>query len=390
MGFKIFDFFRRRGRAATGEIICSDLDIASVEYAVRNLSFWTCVNMIANAIGRCEFRTYQGGREVFGPEYFMWNFEPNVNQNSTMFLHKLIAKLCAENEVLVICPRRKDGFESVVVADDWEAPDCRPIKQNRYRGIVAGRVSYDKTFLERDVLHLQLNDTGIRGVVDAMYNSYYRLISAAMRSYERRAGQHWKVHVSQMAQGGDGWAQEFQQMLENQIRPFLSGQSAVLPEFDGYRYEDVSGSAQNGGVDDIRTMIEDVFDFTARGFHIPAVLINGKVEGTADANSRFLTNCIDPICDQLQEEITRKRYGYNGWKNGDYIRIDSSSILHFDLFANAANVEKLVGSGAFCINDVRRAAGQQIIDEPWAWQHLLTKNIADMGAAAQALSVEEE
>ena len=111
---------------------------------------------------------------------------------------------------------------------------------------------------------------------------------------------------------------------------------------------------------------------------MPPVLINGSVEGTADANARFLTNCIDPICDQLQEEITRKRYGYDAWARGDYIKIDSSAILHFDIFENAANVEKLVGSGAYTINDVRRAANQAPIDEDWANQHYMTLNIAAM------------
>ena len=50
--------------------------------------------------------------------------------------------------------------------------------------------------------------------------------------------------------------------------------------------------------------------------------------------------------------------------------------MHFDLFANAANVEKLIGTGAFTINDVRRAAGQEEINEPWARQSFMTKNIA--------------
>lgn len=55
--------------------------------------------------------------------------------------------------------------------------------------------------------------------------------------------------------------------------------------------------------------------------------------------------------------------------------VDTSSILHFDIFGNAANIEKLVGSGAFSINDVLKAAGQSEINEDWASQHFLTKNI---------------
>ena len=119
---------------------------------------------------------------------------------------------------------------------------------------------------------------------------------------------------------------------------------------------------------------------------MPPVLVNGGVEGTADANARFLTNCIDPLCDQLQEEITRKRYGYDAWLRGDYIKLDSSAILHFDMFENAANVEKLVGSGAYTINDVRRAANQPPINEPWADQHYMTLNIATMSEATRPMT----
>ena len=95
------------------------------------------------------------------------------------------------------------------------------------------------------------------------------------------------------------------------------------------------------------------------------------------------------ICDQLQEEITRKRYGFGDWKQGNFVRVDSSAILHFDMFANAANVEKLVGSGAFSVNDVLRAANQATINEPWADEHFLTLNIARIQEAAQQMNAQK-
>ena len=70
-------------------------------------------------------------------------------------------------------------------------------------------------------------------------------------------------------------------------------------------------------------------------------------------------------------------------------RVDSSSILHFDIFENAANVEKLIGSGAFTINDVRRAAGQPAILEPWADEHFMTKNISAMTESTKAVGAED-
>ena len=176
-------------------------------------------------------------------------------------------------------------------------------------------------------------------------------------------------------------------MLEEQVKPFLQSEGAILPEFDGYSYENIGDNSSGAAKDtrDIRAMIEDIFDFTARGFLIPSVLVNGSVEGTADANTRFLTGCIDPLADQLQEEINRKRYGYEGWSAGNYLQVDTSSIIHFDMFANAANVEKLVGSGAFTINDVRRAAGETPINEEWANSFFMTKNISSMDALTRPM-----
>ena len=103
------------------------------------------------------------------------------------------------------------------------------------------------------------------------------------------------------------------------------------------------------------------------------MLIKGEVENTGNATRRALTTAIDPICDQIGEEITRKRYGFELWSQGSYARMDSSAIEHFDLFGSAANIEKLVGSG-WSVNDIRRAAGEETINESWADEHFITKN----------------
>ena len=376
MALKLFKRSRDNpGKELIREVVCEELFAAAQEYQIRELSFWTCVNMIANALARCEFRTYQGGKEVQEKEYYMWNYSPNANQNSTMFLHKLVAELYRNNEALIVePPTREDGINTVVVADSWMQPEDRPSKQNEYYGVTVGSYQYRYPIPEKDVIHLQLNNKNMKPVLDGLYQSYYRLISAAMKQFEWVHGQHWKVHVTQIAPNGDDWAQNFQRMIQAQLKPFFDSNSAALPEFDGYKYEQISGDG-GGDTRDIRAMVEDIFEFTARAMLIPTVLINGSVEGTADANNRFLTACIDPLCDQLQEEITRKRYGYRRWRRGDYVRVDSSAIIHFDLFANADNVEKIIGTGAFTINDVRRAAGQAPINEPWADQSFMTKNI---------------
>ena len=351
MGLRFFEWLAGKGgRTATAEVSCQELLAAAEDFQARQLSFWTCVNMVANAVGRCEVKTFRGREEIQEQEYYLWNVEPNVNQNSSAFWHKLIAKLFLDNEALMISSKRRDGMDAVMVADSWQQNTFWPMRMNEY-----------------------IN-------VDGLCQSYMRLVAAAMSRYQWERGQHWKVHVNQIASGTQDFEQNFAKIIEQQIKPFFGSGAAVLPEFDGYDYQQVNktGEGKQSDSRDVRNLIEDIFDFTARGFLIPAVLVNGTVQGTADANSRFLTQCIDAICDQLQEEITRKRYGYEQWERGTYIKVDSSSILHFDMFAEAPNVEKLVGSGAYTINDLRRAANQPEIPEPWADQHYMTKNIAAM------------
>lgn len=387
------DFFRfmTGKKAKTGqhhseeEFICKELAEAAQDYYLRELAFWTCVNIVATALGRCEFKTFIAGKEVRDFEYYLWNYQPNQNENSTMFWHKFVSRLYQDNEVIIVNASPNDE-RNLLIADSYAIDDTDPSRPNKYTDIQIGNRTI-KTLYERDVMRVKLNHHNLYPVLNGLFDSYTRLISTAVKAYNRNMGPHWKVHVNQMAQGQEGWIDTFNEMIEKQVRPFFESNSAVLPEFDGYTYSDTN-TGKTEETRDIKALFEDVFEFTARGLLIPPVLTAGKVESTEDANRRFLTNCIDPLADQLQEEGTRKRYGFEGWKNGDYLQIDTSSIIHFDIFDAAAAIEKVVGSGVFSINDIRKACGQARIEEPWADEHFMTLNISKLGAAAQPVDKE--
>ena len=92
-----------------------DEAIPVIETYYRDLAFWSCVTLIANAISKCEFRTYLRGEEVKQNEYYLWNIQPNRNQNATQFIQKLIAQLYSHNEALVVAS--DDG--QLLVADSF-------------------------------------------------------------------------------------------------------------------------------------------------------------------------------------------------------------------------------------------------------------------------------
>lgn len=378
MGLDFFRFLRsRNGRGTLERVDPAAIVEAAQEYQIREMCFHACVGLIASAVSRCTVRTFVNHRETRGEEHYLWNVEPNANQSSTAFWNKVIFKLCAENEVLIVPTRKRKGADALVVADQWEKPLDYPSREREYRGVTVGEVAYDKTFRESEVIHLQLNHRDIAPVINALYQSYYRLYQSAVNALSWSRGQHWKVHIDRMAQGDEDWQKQFTAYLQQQVKPFLTNDGGILTEYDGYKFENAGASTGRAAAEttrDIRALIDDILDFTAQGFRIPPVLIRGGVESTADARQRFLTDCIDPICNQLQEEICRKRYGFEAWIRGDYARVDSSCIEHFDLLGNASQLERLVGAGPYSINDILRSLGEEPISEEWAEAHYMTLN----------------
>ena len=104
MAFSFFNIFRRGGQTVTREVVdcCEMLNPDGLELQFREAAFWTCVNLIANAIGKCEVKEFRGGKLERGPEWFLWNVQPNKNQNASAFWHKLISKAYSEGDALIV------------------------------------------------------------------------------------------------------------------------------------------------------------------------------------------------------------------------------------------------------------------------------------------------
>jgi len=351
------------------------------ELVIRNLAFQSAVNLVANSISKCEFKTYFKGKEVKQKEYYLFNVEPNKNQNSSVFIHKWISKLYEENECLII-----SVGDQLLVADSFNKKEYA-LLDHQFSQVSVDGFSFDKTFYMSDVMYFQLNNKDIRKLINSMYETYGKLISYGQKSYEKSRGSKGVLDVSSIAQGKTNFQETFNKLMNERFKTFFEAENAVLPLFDGYKYTDIgSKTYSNEGTRDIRAMVDDIFDFTARAFCIPPALLRGDMANVGDVVDNYLTFCVDPLCDMLQEEANRKRSGYAGFSQGTYMKIDTKTIKHVDLLSVSTAIDKLIASGAFCINDIRGLVGDEPIDEPWAWQHFMTKNystVADILAALE-------
>ncbi len=351
---------------------------------IRELAFWTCVNKIANALSKCEFRTFCDHREVKKAEYYLWNVEPNRNQNASAFLTKLIGKLYLENEALVI-----ESAGQLFVADSFQKK-VYALYDYQFSGVTLDDFTFGKTFYQTEVLYFQLNSVNMRQVVNLMYSSYNNLMQYAVNAYRKSRGSRGVLDIDGLAQAEDDFSETLQELMSTHFKRFFESENAVLPLYDGYKYTELQTKTySNESTRDIKALADDIYDFTARAFSFPPSLAKGDVQDTEKATDELLTFCIDPLARLLEKEINRKRNGLSGCMAGNYLRIDTTAVKHIDIFEIAAPVDKLISSGTHTINDIRRIIGETPIDEEWADAHFITKNYSTVEEVLDSLGAGE-
>lgn len=350
---------------------------------LRELAFWTCVNKIANALSKCEFRTYYNHKPVKKAEYYLWNMEPNRNQNASAFLTKLIGKLYLNNEALVI-----ESSGQLYVADDYQKT-VYALYDYQFTGVTVDNFTFGKTFYQNEVLFFQLNSVDMRRLVSLLYSSYNELIQYATNAYRKSRGSRGILDIDGIAQQNDNFSDTLQELMTVHFKKFFESENAVLPMYDGYKYTELQSKTYSSeSTRDIKALADDIFDFTARAFSFPPSLAKGDVQDTEKATDELLTFCIDPLARLLEKEINRKRNGLAGYLAGNYLRIDTTTVKHIDIFDIATPVDKLISSGVFTINDILRLIGEAPIEEEWANAHFITKNYSTIQDLLESLNID--
>ena len=82
-------FLKAFGRESTISVK-TQIEEEFTEAFFKELATACAINMVANTIGKCEIRTFVKGKPERGAEYYLWNYEPNPNENSSDFMQPLL------------------------------------------------------------------------------------------------------------------------------------------------------------------------------------------------------------------------------------------------------------------------------------------------------------
>ena len=364
---RLFTFLEKKIDNAEYKVLVAK---AMEKAAFRELAIHIAVTYIANALSKCEFKTYEDGKEVHGETYYKLNVRPNTNQNSSQFIQHFVKQYYYGDKGALIV--NHDG--GMFVADNFDLDESNPLKPYVYKNATFGSTTLRRNLHRSDVVHLRLEDAKVKKLVDAVGMEYGEVISLAMQSFKRTNGKKYKLLLDQYQAGDPNFKKTYEEVIQKQLQTFLeSDGSAVYPKYNGIDLQEFS-TAQPTGSGDILAVRKEIFDVTAQGFRIPLPMMYGNITNMDEIVKVFLSFCIDPFADMVSEEFTGQTYGYEGWSRGNYIAVDTSRINHVDIFEVAESVEKLISSGMCSIDELRPYLNFNPLGTEFGRRHYLTKN----------------
>lgn len=333
------------------------------------------INMIAGLIAKCEFKTYMKGNEVKSDEYYLWNIEPNVNQNSSEFIQKLVFKLLEQNEVLIVQVNNQ-----LLIADSFSKFEYA-LFPCTFSCVTCGNFTFDKTFSMQDVLYYKLNNNNIRTLLSNLMTGYSNLLDMAIGKYKRAGGRKGIARLDKIKTGDKEKNAEIDDLFNYQFKKYFENENAVVSLPRAVDYEEITGEGgkkSTSEVNDITNITKEIVARTAQSFKMPPALLMGEIADTDKAINQLLTFCIDPLTDLIETEINRKRYGKPSYLAQTYLKIDTTCIKHIDIFDVAVQIDKLISDGIYSIDELRTKAGDGSLNTDFSKKHWITKNYSDI------------
>lgn len=346
-----------------------------IQLAIETFAISSAISFIANAVSKCEFKTYVNGKELKGDEYYLWNIEPNKNQNSSQFVQELISKLLFKNECLVI-----ESNGQLIIADSFNQREYALV-ENIFENVTRKDYTFKRTFKMSEVLYFKYSNDEVRKLLSNLLQGYNKLLNMAIGKYRRSGGRKGILDLEATATGDPKFQEKFNDLMNNRFKKYFEAENAVLPLHKGFNYKEQNGEGNKKSTSeivDISTITKEAFERAAQAFKIPPALLRGDIADVGKITENFLTFCIDPLVDMLAEETNRKRYGKSVFLKGSYLKVDTTCIKHIDIFSISEAFDKLVASGGYSIDELRIKAGDRPLDTEWSKKHWMTKNYSDI------------
>lgn len=363
--FNLFNFMERKVLAS--EIVAQKLP---EQLAFKELAMFIGISYIANAISKCEFKVYEDGLEAKNKLYYMLNVSPNPNQNSSQFINKFIERYYYDGASLVV-PHKNH----IYCADSFDIDESNPLIENTFYNVTFGNQQPKKKYRANEVFYIQLDNIRAKTFVDSMYVDYGQIIAQALATFKRTNGTRYKLMLDQYRAGDPEFKKLYDEVIKKGLQTFIENNNSVYVQYKGTDLQEFSSKTATS-TSDIIAMRKEIFEVAAQALKIPLPMMYGNITNMNEIVKVFLSFCIDPLADMIGEEFTRQYFSFDEWKNGCYVKVDTSCINHIDILEVGDKVDKAISSGTASIDEMRERLGMPELGTEFSQAHWMTKNYA--------------
>lgn len=338
---------------------------------IRELALYIATSYISNTLSNCEIKVYKNNEEIKNELYYKLNYSPNNNQNSNQFMTKIIKNLLTKGDCIVI-PYNNNFF----------ACDGYSKEENVFRDDIFSNFSIGNHFLNKkmpasDVLYFKMGDVNARLLIDGLSDQYNRLIAYSIQDYINNTRIKYKFELENYGGGDREFQEKLNDMLQNDIKKYIQSDIGILPIYKGTNLTKLDDNKSNSGseISNILALRKEAFEIVAQTYKIPIeLLLNTKTENINELMKLYISMCIQPIANMISTEITRKTNTYLSWKQGNYVKIDTSNITYMNMLEVSTAIDKLIASGVCNIDEMRKRLGLNELNTDFSTQYYMTKN----------------
>lgn len=351
---------------------------SSLEFAAQTIAIEKAIDLIANMISKCEFRTYvvQNKKvvEQFDKAYYTLNVRPNPNKVGSEFWKEVVKKAYHDFEVgaLVV---QYNGYLYLAESWDW---DDKALVAKTFKNVIVGGLPLKMNFSMDDAMFYKINNADVARLMVAYYQNMAKIISYAMNDYHQKNGLKLIAKMPNAFKVKDPVTNEdlpiqAQTYLDSLFRQLFEADNVVVPVAREIEVSLLGDKIPSKDSSDVRSLIRHVFEDVATAFHIPRDIFFGTKTEKSTSMTDLLTFAVDNPLQLLEDVLNAKQVKQVDYLKGERIIIDKTRMQHFDIVDSANSMDKMFSIG-FSHNDIRRWLGMPGIDEPWANEHNITKN----------------
>ena len=356
------------------------IDLADVEQAktivgelnerlsAKTLAFYIATSYIADTISKCEIKRFVNGKEIKDRFYYLFNVSPNINDNAFDLKSRFIFKLFENGEALMF-----EDKGHIYLADSFNR-EPRPLKGDLFTNISLDNETKTFTRKASDVFYFRLDEGKLKTLLSGMLDDYTEILNYAFDIYKSTNSEKYKLILDEIKAGDKDFNEKFQTVIKKQLETFINNRKSVYLQFKGQNLEKITSGDGKTDSTDIRNLRKDIFETVAEAFKMPVNMLYGNMTNAKEIIASYITFRIDPLATMIGTELTRKTGTEDEFFNGTYFKVDTTRIMHIDIFEIADKIDKLLSDGVYCIDEIRTKVGDSQLDTDFSKQHWMTKN----------------